>query len=299
VRVDSVRLLYVEDEPHEGSRLLELLRGPAGVRRLEPRVELYTVPGLSAALARLASGGIDALLLDLSLPNCHPLDALTKVRARAPELPVIVLGAADDEEVITRALHAGAFDYLLRGELTAALLKRTLRAALEQHRLQAMLSKLTLRDELTGLLTRHGFFMHAEHQLKLARRSRGLYLLLVSVDGLRDIAEHHGHGEADRAIADVAALLRQALRESDLLARLSGDEFVILLVDVPREALATVQERLEESLATLNARAGRRYALGLTVGAARCEPLSALTLDQLFARADDALYDRKRGVLQR
>jgi diguanylate cyclase (GGDEF)-like protein len=162
-----------------------------------------------------------------------------------------------------------------------------------------VLSKLTVRDELTGLLTRHGFFMYAEHQLKLARRTQGLYLLLVSVEGVREIAEQHGHREADRAIAEVAALLREAVRESDILARLSGDEFVVLLVDVPREALAAVQDRLEESLATLNARAGSRYALGLTVGAARCEPLSALTLDQLFARADDALYDRKRGALQR
>jgi diguanylate cyclase (GGDEF)-like protein len=262
-------------------------------------VELYTVPALSAALARLASGGIDVLLLDLSLPNCHPLDALTKVRARAPELPVIVIGTAGDEEVITRALHGGAHDYLLRQELSGVLVKRTLRATLEQHRLQTMLGKLTLRDELTGLLTRHGFFMYAEHQLKLARRTQGLYLLLVSLDGVREIAEHYGHREADRAIGEAAVLLRETMRESDILARMSADEFVMLLVDVPREALATVQARLEESLAALNARAGRRYPLGLTVGAARCEPLSALTLDQLFARADDALYDKKRGAATR
>jgi diguanylate cyclase (GGDEF)-like protein len=159
-----------------------------------------------------------------------------------------------------------------------------------------MLGKLTLRDELTGLLTRHGFFMYAEHQLKLVRRTQGLYLLLVSLDGVREIAELHGHREADRAIAEAAVLLRETMRESDILARLSGDEFVMLLVDVPREALTTVQARLEESLSALNVRAGRRHALGLTVGAARCEPLSAMTLDQLFARADDALYDRKRGA---
>jgi diguanylate cyclase (GGDEF)-like protein len=298
VRIDSIRLLYVGDEPGESARLLEVLRAPAGVRSLEPRVELYTVPTLSAALARLESGGIDALLLDLCLPNCHPLDALTKVRARAPELPVVVLDTAGDEEVITRALHGGAHDYLLRGELSGALVKRTLRAALEQQRLQTMLRKLTLRDELTGLLTRHGFFMYAEHQLKLARRTRGLYLLLMSMDGVREIAAHHGYREADRAIAELAALLRGTMRESDILARMSGDEFVLLLVDVPREALATVQERLAEGLAALNARAGRRYALTLTMGAARCEPLSALTLDQLFARADDALYNKKRGALR-
>ena len=298
MRIDPIRLLYVEDEPDEGERLLGLLRAPAGVQLLEPKVELYTVPGLPAALARLASDGIDALLLDLSLPNCHPLDALTKVRTLAPKLPVIVLGVAGDEEVIARALHGGAHDYLLRAELSGALVKRTLRATLEQHRLQTMLGKLTMRDDLTGLLTRHGFFTYAEHQLKLARRTKGLYLLLVSVDGAREIAERHGHREADRAIAELAALLRATMRESDLLARMSGDEFVMLLVDVPREALATVQGRLERSLAPLNARAGRRYALSLTVGAARREPLSALTLDQLFARADDALYQKKRGAVR-
>jgi diguanylate cyclase (GGDEF)-like protein len=296
VRIDSVRILYVEDEPEEGARLLELLRMPAGVRPLEPRVELHAVPTLSAALGRLALGGIDSLLLDLSLPNCHPLDALTKLRAHSPDLPVIVLGTVGDEEVITRALHAGAHDYLLRAELSGALVKRVLRATLEQHRLLTMLGKLALRDELTGLLTRHGFFMYAEHQLKLARRTQGLYLLLVSIDGVRQIAERHGHREADRAVAEAAALLRGTLRESDLLARLSGDEFVMLLVDVPRDGLAKVQGRLTESLASLNARPGRRYALSLTVGAARCEPLSALTLDQLFARADDALYDKRRGA---
>ena len=98
--------------------------------------------------------------------------------------------------------------------------------------LQSELSSLALTDELTGLYNRRGFICLSEVQLKLARRSGcDMVLFFIDVDGLKQINDSFGHSEGDNALIRTAEVLRMTFRESDVLARIGGDEFGALAIE--------------------------------------------------------------------
>jgi signal transduction histidine kinase len=123
-----VRVLLVEDNPGD-ARLLQLTLAEAG----RDDFELEHVDRLSAGLERLASGGIELVLLDLSLPDSHGLDTFSAIQAQAPQVPVVVLSGLDDREVAVTAVRMGAQDYLVKGKVDADLLVRAIRYAGERH----------------------------------------------------------------------------------------------------------------------------------------------------------------------
>ena len=152
-----------------------------------------------------------------------------------------------------------------------------------------------LTDELTGLYNRRGFRALAEHQLRIARRSGGDALVLyLDLDGFKPINDRFGHAEGDRALCEVATLLRATVRDTDVVARLGGDEFAVLVVDADDATERAVTMRIARALAQRNALHGRRYPLETAIGAARFDDDRGAELDEMLRRADAALYARKR-----
>jgi diguanylate cyclase (GGDEF)-like protein len=153
-----------------------------------------------------------------------------------------------------------------------------------------------LTDELTGLYNRRGFRALAEHQLRIARRSGGdLVLLYVDLDRFKPINDQFGHAEGDRALCQMADLLRATVRDTDVVARLGGDEFAVLVVDADAATERAVTRRLSLALAQRNALPDRRYALAMAMGAARFDDDRGAELDDLLRRADESLYAAKRA----
>ena len=169
---------------------------------------------------------------------------------------------------------------------------------------EVALESVALRDELTGLYNRRGWFVLAEHELERARRARtSRVLLFVDLDGLKQVNDALGHREGDRAIADAAAVLRAASRSSDIIGRLGGDEFVLLLGEDGQGDGA--RRRLIAALDEHNARSGAHFELRLSIGAEVWFPDEACTLDELVRRADEEMYaeksrrpDRADGLLR-
>lgn len=161
--------------------------------------------------------------------------------------------------------------------------------------LERELRHLALTDDLTCLYNRRGFFAAAAQQLKLARRNqRGLLLLFCDVDNLKKINDTYGHGEGDLALVRTANALKSSFRDSDILARLSGDEFVILALNAGQQDESAIIDRSIENLRCAS-REEPRYTLSLSIGAARFDPLSSATLGELITRADAAMYEQKRS----
>jgi signal transduction histidine kinase/HPt (histidine-containing phosphotransfer) domain-containing protein len=129
-----INILVIEDNPGDTDLLREAL---AGVR--EASFLLDSAGRLGAGLDRLAGGGIDLVLLDLSLPDSSGLDTFLRVQARIPALPIVVLSGLDDEDLAIQAVHAGAQDYLVKGRVDSHLLGRSLRYAIERKRAEAEL----------------------------------------------------------------------------------------------------------------------------------------------------------------
>jgi len=166
--------------------------------------------------------------------------------------------------------------------------------ALKQALLDRELRCLALTDDLTCLYNRRGFFAAATQQLKLARRNgQGLLLLFCDLDDLKRINDSFGHSEGDRALVRASDALEQTFRASDILARLGGDEFVVVALEESAQAQEIVLQRLRKSLRKQNA-GESRYELSMSVGVARFDPKSPVTLGELMAQADKAMYEQKR-----
>ncbi|MBI2371069.1 MAG: response regulator [Deltaproteobacteria bacterium] len=131
-----IRVLLIEDNPGDVRLLQAWLADVRGVP-----LALEHADRLAAGLARLARGGIDAVLLDLSLPDSEGLETFTRAHAHAPVVPIVVLTGLDDEMVGMKAVREGAQDYLVKGQLTGPLLVRALRYAIERQAADADLQR--------------------------------------------------------------------------------------------------------------------------------------------------------------
>lgn len=254
-----------------------------------PPYELYHAASLGEGLARLADGGIDLVLLDLSLPEGDGLEPLIELRERFPEVPVVALTPYGDDVLPGQALQAGAQDYLTKGKISGELLSRTIRHALEVNRLQSALRRLSFLDGLTGLYNRQGFVMLAEPHLKLAQRSKGKLLVVsADVDGLGEINQTVGYEEGDRVLRDVAQILRVCFRDSDLLARLDGGTFAALAADAAADKAGVIARRIERRVSEYNGLTLRPYTLKLSVGCSVFDDAEAPRIEDLLARAAEA-----------
>ncbi|HZO62661.1 MAG TPA: GGDEF domain-containing protein [Gaiellaceae bacterium] len=157
------------------------------------------------------------------------------------------------------------------------------------------LERLTLVDELTGLFNRRGLLVVGEQALYRARRDgRAVVLLFLDLDGLKRINDTHGHGTGDEVLRAVADVLRTAVRESDIAARIGGDEFGLLLF-ADGESTEHVVERIQAG--ARSARVERRLPCDVSVSVGTCaiDPRTPGSVEDLLAQADRAMYQRKHG----
>ncbi|HEU4722489.1 MAG TPA: diguanylate cyclase [Gemmatimonadaceae bacterium] len=154
------------------------------------------------------------------------------------------------------------------------------------------LQALALVDELTGLHNRRGFTLFADQEIARARRSgRMPTLVFADLDDLKGINDVHGHASGDAAIRLVATAFKSILRESDIVARWSGDEFVALLSDGDASVAEQIGDRLAAAIAS-QAPSQLPYVVSATVGTSALDPM--LSFGDAIERADAELYTRKR-----
>jgi diguanylate cyclase (GGDEF)-like protein len=172
-----------------------------------------------------------------------------------------------------------------------------LRDVTERRQMVETIRTLSLTDELTGLLNRRGFTTLAEQQMRTSARTRNrLWLVFADLDGLKDINDRLGHEAGDRALCEIARLLRTgSFREADLVARFGGDEFAILATEISRTDGDKVMKRVDDAVRRANETPVRLFALSLSVGVAVFDPEQPQTLDELIADADRRMYEAKHS----
>lgn len=165
----------------------------------------------------------------------------------------------------------------------------------ERKKAEARLLELSITDELTGLRNRRGFFALAEQQLKLARRAKEtIYLLYADVDDFKSINDRFGHDEGDRLLSDIAATMVDCYRESDVISRFGGDEFVVLPVGTSAEGVDIIINRFNRAFDQLQSD-GRGYRVSVSFGLARFDPARPCSLDDLISVADSSMYKQKQS----
>jgi len=192
---------------------------------------------------------------------------------------------------------------LLIAALAVGLLAKNIRRNLERARAEIALRKrmeqkildLSLDDELTGLYNRRGFTMLAEEEVRLAhRKKRSMVLVFGDVDNLKKINDTHGHAQGDQALKEISAILKKAFREADIVARIGGDEFVVLAIDSSIEGGEILTNRIQSFLERRNQTGNCLYQLNLSMGTACYDPEAPCTVSELIAQADGRMYAQKR-----
>lgn len=167
-------------------------------------------------------------------------------------------------------------------------------------RMVAEIHSLSITDHLTGLYNRRGFMAFAEQMIKIAERAKSgslLMLLFADLDKMKSINDDLGHMRGDTALIEVASILKRVFRESDILARVGGDEFAVLGMIDQKSSIPVFESRLREQIDINNADKNRDYTVSLSVGIACRDHENRFSIDELMSRADKRMYEHKRNKL--
>ncbi len=292
----AASVLLVEDQVRVAERMRAIL-----AKAHEVEIE----PSLQAALLRLADKAYDVLIVSLNLAEADGLRLCSQVRAieRTRHLPIIVVVQPGDEARLLRALDMGVNDYLTRPVDRNELLARA-RTQIKRKRHSDHLRdrfeetvELALTDALTGLNNRRYLETHLKALVEQARGSgRLLSLLFADVDNFKAINDTYGHDAGDNVLRELAQRFRRNIRNIDLVARVGGEEFIIVMPDTGMERALQVGERLRSAIASepIQANAVTQLLVTTSVGIATLDgPYDSP--EGLMKRADQALYLAKRG----
>lgn len=293
---ESIALILVVEDDSTANRLDEVLSRPEGTR-----YRLTRVLRVEEALLKLQESHFDVMLIDLSVHEGYGLDSLMRASAAARSIPIVVLTYHRDEATAMKAARAGAQDYLTKGEVTPELLSRTLVHAIERHRIlqDLTLAKqrqrfLATHDTLTELPNRYWFMEQLKTALSASqRRGTQLAVMFFDLDGFKAINDNLGHAIGDELLTDVAKRLRKAIRKSDIIARIGGDEFLAAIQDfdaeeTPMLVADTIRKEIEKPYHL----GGNECWISASVGIA-VHPQHGDSPDQLIQRADTAMYESK------
>ncbi len=294
-----LRLLVIQESPAEAGRLRDALAA-AGAP-----VELEATDTLADAEHRVRDGRYDCVLLDLALPDANGVDNVHRIRAARRDQTVVVLTRVDSGQGALGTLQRGAQDYVEKGSYDGAFLLRVIQRAMQRNRVMNDVDQLreyqyfiATHDALTGLPNRQLFEDRASKSLAQSQRDAGAFAIgFLDLDAFKGVNDTHGHAVGDAVLRAVGQLLSESVRATDTVARVGGDEFLLLLAPLRQnaegEATATAK-RLREKIAALHQVDGRELRVTASVGLA-FYPAHGRTLDSLLICADQAMYAAKRG----
>ncbi|MFQ5685641.1 MAG: diguanylate cyclase domain-containing protein, partial [Candidatus Scalindua sp.] len=287
-------VLYVEDDMDHAILIRELIEEVENVH-----YELTHVQQLNEALLELDNDNYDIILLDLSLPDVQGVDTVARVCEKAPDIPVVVMSATDDETMAIKALQKGAEEYLVKGKVKSQALSRILRYAIMRHKGRAELHSLSLVDDLTSLYNKRGFMLFAQQQLSLSvRAKRGMILFFIKLNGLKEIKDKSGHQSGDLALIETASILKEVFRDSDIVGRHAEDEFTAIAIesfDANNEIIIT---RLQDDLYSNNKQANRLYELSLSIGTAYYDTEELCSIEKLINRAEESMIEQRKNKME-
>ena len=296
--VEPIRVLLVDDDESTAILVRSLLgKLKAAKYQLEWR-------GTAAdGLAALLGDRWDACLLDYHIGDETGFDVLRAALQRNVPTPIIMFTSGAGTDVDLATVRAGAADYLLKTELTANLLARTIRYAIERARLMNEMRALARHDHLTGLLTRREMDRVLDEELVRSHRyGHPVSLVLLDLDHFKQVNDTYGHVSGDAALRWVSSIVSQCVRDTDRAARYGGDELAVLLPETDQVGACVLAERIRARVAAIGlelppdaTNATGTIPLTLSIGVASLPGSLAATPSEFIARADAALYQAKRG----
>ncbi|MBL7031569.1 MAG: GGDEF domain-containing protein [Nitrospira sp.] len=165
----------------------------------------------------------------------------------------------------------------------------------ELRALEKKLNKEVITDDLTGLLNRRGLFTIAQNQCELAGRNDfNLTFIFLDVDGMKMINDKFGHQAGDEALIDIAGILRKSFRSSDIIGRIGGDEFTVIVTGDSATKYEVVTLRLQMNIDIHNEKSDKPYNLSMSMGMTQYSHRNPCSIEELYTIADKMMYEQKR-----
>jgi len=296
--VSASRIMLAVEQGVTASKIIDTLRPVAA-----SVVHAATCPEAQTLL----DDDVELVIASLSLPDGDPLRLVAQWRANENSRRLPILLMADDSELprLAKGLDLGANDYLIRpvdrNELLARVRTQIRRKRLEERlreNYQRSLS-MALTDELTGLYNRRYVFAHLNELLgRMTEGGGGTALMLVDIDHFKQVNDCHGHPAGDAVLREIAERAVHQVRSVDLVGRLGGEEFVVVMPETNLGGAIVVAERLRAAVAEepfILQGNGAKLPVTVSVGIAMTGEGHGDSLESLLQRADEALYAAKNA----
>ncbi|WP_431859704.1 PleD family two-component system response regulator [Azospirillum sp.] len=297
-------------ESHEKARVLVLEDSALDLEKITDTLARDSNHVVAAetgarALERALSDDFELVIISLTLLNEDGLRLCSQLRSheRTRQVPILLVVDEGDLNRIAKGLELGANDYVIkpidRNELLARV-RTQIRRKRYQERLRANYEQslsMALTDSLTGVFNRRYVSAHLPRLLDRAiDNHKPVSVLMFDIDHFKVVNDTYGHDVGDEVLKEVATRASRNLRTFDLVARLGGEEFIVILPDTDGEGAATVAERLRQRIGdtpfAVSAPVGE-IAVTVSVGVSIGGRLGD-TAEAVVKRADEALYDAKR-----
>jgi diguanylate cyclase (GGDEF)-like protein len=214
----------------------------------------------------------------------------------APHTPIIVMTGIDDDSLAIQVCEHGAQAYLIKGNDEPAAISRAIRCAMARKRFEALLAEQAYFDSLTGLANRGLFKDRLTQALaRAARTDKRVGLIFIDLDNFKTVNDSFGHNVGDEVLRVVADTLRHAVRQSDTVSRLGGDEFTVLVEPLQELTDAdVVAQKLLSAVQAITDLPLPGVKLTASIGIA-VFPDQARSADSLIESADCAMFSAKRS----
>lgn len=290
----TISILMVDDDEDDAYIVKKLLEQDPAVGRC-----VVHVTSLEAYEKYSSAMPPDVVLLDLGLLESSGLGTLLAAKDIMRNAPIIILTGLDDTEYGEEAIRLGAQDYLPKSELTQPLLSRSIRFAIERFALTKELRSCSTKDPLTLLNNRMAFEQEMEKRLEAQQRYGGDFaLFFIDLDKFKQVNDEYGHVVGDQVLRQIGEIFRMFLRKSDFVARIGGDEFVVIVPTF--EQIGELEALAKEKIQLLKApfpvtHQGQviQLVVGASIGVAIARKDHPMTLQTLLESADEAMYRAK------
>lgn len=295
IKQPLIKILVCDDDPADRKLVRTYLQ-----RITDREIVLLEAGHTEEIQNALDKGRIDLVLMDNQMPGKSGMEWLTEI-AKKQLAPVVMLTGSGTEEIVAQAFQEGAIGYLPKGSLSQEKLKNIIDVALDKWtRLQqAMadkekLERLATFDPLTGLYNRRAILGKLRELINIANRYKEDFsLIMLDIDHFKKVNDRYGHLTGDEVLEEIATLISRNIRDTDIVGRYGGEEFIIILPKTTLASAWVVAERLRTIIEQVEMKdsAGNVFAITVSQGLAGWE--RGEDTSSLISRADEALYKAK------
>ena len=280
------KILIVDDDESESKKNSSILT--------EVGYEVIVCKSGSEALEYLNHNPVELVLLDVNMPEMNGYEVCLNIRKQFPldNLPIIFLTNQENEASVTHGFQSGASDFVCKSSAPDILLAR-IAVHLRLTRSLRNLRDISLTDDLTGAYNRrHAIFSLREMFARSKRYGTQFSLIYFDLNGLKRINDEHGHMAGDLLLRSVVSVCEKLLRESDMLFRMGGDEFMVLCPDTDKRGAFICAERMQEAVKAVTiVDKGASFAYGIAHSSDDYREM-----DEMLHSADSAMYECKKKM---